>query len=97
MTGASMKFLPDPIPFAALFTSPWQSPLREETRIRLMSWCDKLFPAMTVDINEWVGADPRHPLHTVVLSFPESDHPPIFVEAKVDEVSLADLVQALEV
>ena len=97
MTGATVKILPAPIPFAAPFTSPWRSPLREETKQRLMSWCDELFPAVTVDINAWVGADPRNPLHVVVISFPQNDRPPIFVRRKVDEVSRADLVQTLEI
>ena len=90
-----MIFL-DPIPHTAPFLRPRRRSLTELVEHRLMAWCDELIPGEPVDIDEWVGADPRHPPHVVVVSFPQLNRAPIMLPLKVDEVVRADLVQALE-
>ena len=77
--------------------APRRRPVARDTKDRLASWCDDLVPGVRVDIDEWVGADPRQPLHVVVVSFPQLDWPPVVLQLKVDEVQRIDLVQALEV
>ena len=47
------------------------------------------------EIEEWIGADPRHPLHIVVVSFPESDRPSIRLTSKAEDLVHADLLQVL--
>ena len=96
MTKSAIRVLPDPIVFAAPFMPPWQRPLSQETRHRLMAWLAELLPGVTVEIDEWEGADPRHPLHAVVVSFPDLARAPVVLPLIVDEIVRSDLVQALE-
>ncbi len=91
-----MKVFREPIPFTAPFVSPCQRPLEEGIKHRLLAWCDELASGVEVDIEEWVGADPRHPLHALVVSFRGNGRSPVVLHMKVDEVRRSDLVQAYE-
>jgi len=86
----------DPIPFGVPFMPPRRRALTDEFQNRLLAWCDELVPGVTVDIEEWVGADPRQPLHAVVLSFPQDVRSSIVLRLKVDELARSMLAEALE-
>ena len=96
VTGFSLRILPDLIPFETPFMPSWKRPMATQTRRRVMGWCAELIPDVTVEIEEWVGADLRHPLHTVIVAFPEIDRPPLALRVKVDEMRRSDLAQALQ-
>ena len=82
--------------FSVPFMPPWRRPVTGEIRQRLMAWCAELEPGVLVDIDEWVGADPRHPLHVVVFSFPRIDRRPVLLSLKVADVERSDLVQGFQ-
>jgi hypothetical protein len=60
-----------------------------------MVWCAGLLPEVAVDFVEWVGADPRQPIHALVVSFPSSHRPPVTLYMKVEDVERNHLAQAL--
>ena len=84
-----------PISFTPPFVSPWRRALEAGARHRLMSWTEEVLPGADVDIVEWVGADPRHPIHAVVVSFPSSHRPPAVLYMKVEDVQRRHLHEAL--
>ena len=96
VTGFSLRILPDLIPFETPFMPSRKRPMATQTRRRVMGWCAELIPDVTVEIEEWVGADPRHPLHTVIVTFSEIDRLPLALQVKVDEMRRSDLAQALQ-
>ena len=86
--------LPTPIHCGAPFMPPWKRPLSATSKHRLMTWCDELIPGVTVEIDHWVGADSRQPLHAVGVSFPKDVKPPIVVYRKVENMRKCDLFEA---
>lgn len=85
-----------PLSFSPPFVCPWRRALHPDDRHRLEVWCAALLPEVTIDVVEWVGADPRHPIHAVVVSFPSSHRPPITLYMKVEDVERRHLAEALE-
>ena len=74
---------------------PWRRALHPDTRRRLTSWCAELLPGVPVHIVEWAGADPRQPIHAVVLSFPSTDRSRVVFYEKSEDVTRSHLVEAL--
>lgn len=95
-----MRFDPPitcPLSFAPPFMPPWRRELPAHARRRLMAWCEELLPGAAADVVEWVGADPRQPIHAIVVSFPRSRRPPVVLYRKVDDVERHHLARALRV
>jgi len=84
-----------PLSFSPPFVRPWKRVLNADDRHRLLSWCARLLPEVEVDVVEWVGADPRHPIHALVVSFPSSHRAPVTLFMKIEDVALHHLARAL--
>ena len=95
MSKLSAVILTRPIPFAAPFIHPQRRALEPQDQRRLMGWCEALVPGVSVELEEWVGADAREPLHAVVVSFPHAERLPVVLRMKVEEVGRDDLRAAL--
>ncbi len=95
MSDSKAVIVPDPIPYLVPFLPPRRGPVKGPMGQKLLSWCNTILPGVAVEIEEWIGADPRHPLHIVVVSFPESDRPSIRLTSKAEDLVHADLLQVL--
>lgn len=84
-----------PLPFTPPFVHPWKRALPDAARQRLVSLFDGLLPGVSVDIVEWVGADPRHPIHAVVARFPSGCRPSVVLYLKSEDIERSHLVAAL--
>ena len=83
------------VSYGAPFLPPQRRPVAGDNRHRLLGWCSELLPGVVVEIEEWVGADCRQPLHTVLFSFPETSRPPLEVHAEAEKLTRSELVAAL--
>ena len=86
-----------PIPMSAEppFLPPYQRELQAEDLNRLQGWFDDLLPGGSVEVIEWVGADPRQPLHAVEISFATASSSPIILVMKVEDIECSHLQDAL--
>lgn len=84
-----------PISSAPPFTRPWRRATPPRLRRRLLAWCGEILPGGSVGLTEWAGADPRHPLHAVVLSFPEGSRPQVVLYRKAEDIDRPCLAEAL--
>ena len=85
-----------PLTYAPPFCAPLRRELKAPARDRILGWFEELVSHKDVNLIEWVGTDPRQPLHAVVASFPKSHRPPIVLALKVEEVSREHLLTALD-
>lgn len=83
-----------PLTYAPPFMPPWKRALCPDTEHRLRSWCEELSGEST-HLVEWVGADPRQPIHAVVLSFPSTHRPRVVLYQKSEDLERRHLVAAL--
>ena len=63
MSDSKAVIVPDPIPYLAPFLPPRRGPVKGPMGQKLLSWYNTILPGVAVEIEEWIGADPRHPLH----------------------------------
>lgn len=86
-----------PIPMSAEppFLPPYQRELQAEDLNRLQGWFGDLLPGVSVEVIEWVGADPRQPLHAVEASFCGAAIAPIVLVMKVEDIERCHLQDAL--
>lgn len=85
-----------PLLFSPPFVHPWRRALHADSQQRLTSWLAELLPGVDADFIEWVGADPRHPIHAVVASFSSDCRPPITLYMKGEDIERHHLAQALD-
>jgi len=86
---------PCPLTYAPPFSAPVRRELQAPARDRILGWFEELLSHTDVILIEWVGADPRQPLHAVVASFPKSHQPTIVLTLKVEEVARHHIRAAL--
>ena len=66
-----------------------------QTSQQLLAWCHELVPGVQVEVEAWIGHDPREFLHCWVVSFPEGDRAPFTLQSMTAEVSRQALADAL--
>ena len=91
MSHSKVVIVPDPIPYLA----PSAAICRGLIKVDGRSYCPGATILPVLWRSKWIGADPRHPLHIVVLSFPQSDRPSIRLTSKAEDLVHADLQQVL--
>jgi hypothetical protein len=84
-----------PISWAPPFEPPWKRTLSPDVVRRLSAWCAELLPGVEVDVVEWVGADPRQPIHALVVGFPTSERSPVVLYRKTEELERHHLERAI--
>ena len=84
-----------PLAFAPPFGPPQLKSLGADDAQRLSRWFDELLPGERLSFVEWVGTDPRQPLHAVVASFVTTRRPPIVIFHKLEELERRHVVEAL--
>ena len=85
-----------PLSFSPPFVQPWGRAMPLDTKRRLASWCAQVLPGIAVEFTEWVGADPRHPIHAVLVSFPSRARMPSTLQMKAEDIEPYHFVQALQ-
>ena len=84
-----------PLASAPPFASPWRREVKQEAKGRLTVWFSELMPSVSVTLVEWVGADPRQPIHALVATFTNGYEKQVVIYSRVDDIKRYHVVRAL--